>query len=86
MGRTLQRALTGIAALALAGTSGSALPAPAGPAASVTARTPPVSLHITRSSGDSVQAEYRLARPTRALHFAPPARWLSRAGLEEPSG
>lgn len=71
MRRALQRALTGVAALTLASTSGSALPGPAGPASSVAARTSPISLYITRASGDSIQAEYRLARPTRALHFAP---------------
>jgi hypothetical protein len=71
MGRALKSALTGIAALALASASGSGRSAHAGPAASAAARMPPVSLHITRSSGDSVRAEYRLARSTRALHFAP---------------
>lgn len=71
MHRTSIRALTGFAALALASAPGSALTPPAGAAASAAAPTPPVSLHITRPSADSVQAEYRLARPTRALHFAP---------------
>lgn len=71
MSRTLARVLTGFAALALASTSGPALPGPAGPASSVAARTAPISLHITRASGDSIRAEYRLARPTQALHFAP---------------
>lgn len=72
MGRTLPRVLTGLAALALVSASGAAVPAPTGRNAAATAPTPPVSLHITRSAADSVEAEYRLTRPTRALHFAPP--------------
>ncbi|WP_033927151.1 hypothetical protein [Sphingomonas sp. 35-24ZXX] len=46
----------------------------AGLASAQTARpavAPPVSLHITRSPQNAVSAEYRLARPARALHFAP---------------
>lgn len=66
MGWNVARALIGIAALVL-----TALPASSKPAASATTRTPPVSLHITRAPDNAVRAEYTLARPARALHFAP---------------
>ena len=66
MGRMYASTLIGLAALAL---TTSPVSAKAG-AASAT-RTPPVSLQITRSADNTVRAEYRLALPTTALHFAP---------------
>lgn len=71
MGQTFACALIGPAALALAVTQAAGPSASAKTAASVTARTPPVSLHITRMQGNVVRAEYTLARPAKALHFAP---------------
>ncbi|MDM7955171.1 hypothetical protein [Blastomonas sp.] len=60
-------------ALAVSGVAG-----PIGPGHAQVAKPvspPPVSLHITRSpdatSDRPIRAEYRLARPARALHFAP---------------
>lgn len=66
MGWNVARALIGIAALVL-----TALPASSKPAASANTKTPPVSLHIARAPDNAVRAEYTLARPARALHFAP---------------
>lgn len=70
MGRMYASTLIGLAALTLAISSSSASVSAKAGTASAT-RTPPVSLQITRSSDNTVRAEYRLARPTIALHFAP---------------
>ncbi|WP_017669693.1 hypothetical protein [Blastomonas sp. AAP53] len=66
MGRNITRALIGLAALAF-----TALPVSGKTGPATTVKAPPVSLHITRAPGNAVRAEYRLARPARALHFAP---------------
>lgn len=71
MRRTFADALIGAAALAFTTLALAASPASARAGAAKTTRTPPVSLHITRSNDTTVRAEYRLARPTTALHFAP---------------
>jgi hypothetical protein len=74
MGRTFANAPAFAAAAFVA--LAFAAPAPAKTGATLAAQTPPVSLHITRSSGDDapervIRAEYRLAQPAAALHFAP---------------
>lgn len=71
MGRIFANALIGPAAFAFAALTFIGSPATAETGAPVATRTPPVSLHITRAPDNAVRAEYRLARPTTALHFAP---------------
>lgn len=66
MRRIVALALVALAFLATAGEVGSIKAEPAKQAS-----PPPVSVHITRSQTGDVRAEYLLARPAQALHFAP---------------